>query len=491
MKIISILIISLFCIFSNSTGAQQENIREPAVSGMFYPESSLKLEKMIDKFISSCDMRKKDYKGKVMGIIVPHAGYIYSGNTAAYGFKAVDEDSIKNVILLGSSHRYHLENLTMCDYTIWKTPLGKVGVNKELMKKIKNRTNAQTKNHAFKSEHCLEVEIPFLQRTIKKDFKIVPLLINNYKVKHLIPIAKKMSDILKKEQGLLFVMSTDMSHYYTSEKAVEMDKKVINALENNDLNNLQDLIDSKQGQLCGAGGVMLGLLTLREMGAEEIKCLHYSHSGEISGDNSKVVGYGAFSIVKGKKEKNMGLNTEQKKKLLKIARNTIEEYVKNGEMPQIEVQDEQLKEKRGVFVTLHKNGELRGCIGHIMPEKQLYLAVREMAVQSSTKDPRFPPVTEDEIDELEIEISVLTVPKQVKSADEIELKRDGVIVKKGFKQGVYLPQVAEETGWSKEKFLSSLCYSKAGLQPDAWKNGSTQLLTFQADVFSESDLELK
>ncbi len=179
------------------------------------------------------------------------------------------------------------------------------------------------------------------------------------------------------------------------------------------------------------------------------------------------------------------LNEKQKKILLGIARKTIEEYIRSRKIPEFNVDDPMLKEKRGVFVTLRKKGMLRGCIGYIMPLEELYKAVSQMAIQSSTGDPRFPPVVPGELAEVEIEISVLTVPKRIKSVDEIEMGKHGVIVKRGSNQGVFLPQVATETGWSKEEFLNRLCYDKAHLSQDAWKDKDTEIYTFSAQVFEE------
>ncbi|MCX8082041.1 MAG: AmmeMemoRadiSam system protein A [bacterium] len=179
------------------------------------------------------------------------------------------------------------------------------------------------------------------------------------------------------------------------------------------------------------------------------------------------------------------LTESQKKNLLKIARETLEYVLSGKELPPIECDDPVLKEKRGVFVTLKKNGDLRGCIGYIEGVEPLVMAVRDMAIQSATGDPRFPPVSYKELNDIEIEISVLTPLIKVKDAEEIVLGRDGVVIKKGFRQGVFLPQVAEETGWSKEEFLSNLCMYKAGLPPDAWKERDIEIYTFQAEVFSE------
>lgn len=180
------------------------------------------------------------------------------------------------------------------------------------------------------------------------------------------------------------------------------------------------------------------------------------------------------------------LTDKERKALLNITRQTIEEYVREGKRPTFEVAEPALKEKRGVFVTLHEGGSLRGCIGQIMPVGELYQAVSTMAIESATADPRFPPVSPEELNEIEIEISVLTVPKMIRSIEEIELGRDGVIIKRGMRQGVFLPQVATETGWSKEEFLSHLSQDKAGLEAEAWKDKDTEIFTFQAEVFSES-----
>jgi AmmeMemoRadiSam system protein B/AmmeMemoRadiSam system protein A len=464
-------------------------IRKPAVSGKFYPADPTKLEIMVKGFINSA--KAKVASTEIRGIIVPHAGYIYSGKTAGYGFKILKGREFSTVVLLGPSHHKFLKRLTGCEHKSWTTPLGEVEVDFELLKKLKREIKLDIDNQVFLPEHSLEVEIPFLQQVLKGKFKILPLLINDYRIETLRPIAAKLSKILKNRPGVLLVMSTDMSHYVSSSRAREMDSLVSQTLANNDLKKLQQILTSGQGQLCGAGGVMLGLMTLNELGRLDIERIHYSHSGMSTGDNSRVVGYGAFSIYHKDKERKMELTREQKIRLLKIARETIETYVKEGLKPDLDISDEMLKEERGVFVTLHKDGRLRGCIGNILPMNKLYLAVRDMAVESSTRDPRFPPVREEELKDIDIEVSVLTVPEQVKNADEVVLGRDGVIVKNGFRQGVYLPQVAEETGWTKEKFLSSLCYSKAGLSPDAWKKEGTQLLTFQAEVFGEKELGLR
>ena len=168
-----------------------------------------------------------------------------------------------------------------------------------------------------------------------------------------------------------------------------------------------------------------------------------------------------------------------------MARNTIETFVKTGKAPDITVKDARLNEIEGAFVTIRKHGALRGCIGNIIGQEPLVQTVRDMAVAAASQDPRFPPVTVAELKDIDLEISVLSQPRRIKDASEIEMGKHGVIVSQGKRQGVFLPQVADETGWSKEEFLSELCSQKAGLPADAWKSPDTGLYVFTADVFVE------
>ncbi|HOY09558.1 MAG TPA: AmmeMemoRadiSam system protein A, partial [Candidatus Omnitrophota bacterium] len=177
-------------------------------------------------------------------------------------------------------------------------------------------------------------------------------------------------------------------------------------------------------------------------------------------------------------------------RLIEIARKTIQDHILNGTVMSFQETDPRLSAEEGAFVTLHKRKALRGCIGNIVARGPLYLTVRDMAIAAATQDPRFPAVTKEELDQLDIEISVLSQPRRCRDVREIEMGTHGVIVRKGiFHQGVFLPQVATETGWNREQFLSNLCAHKAGLPPDAWKDPKIQIEIFTADVFSQQDLE--
>ena len=176
--------------------------------------------------------------------------------------------------------------------------------------------------------------------------------------------------------------------------------------------------------------------------------------------------------------------------LLDIARKTIDLYVRAGRKMEVGDVDPRLALNEGAFVTIHKNGQLRGCIGNIVTRKPLYVTVRDMAIAAATEDPRFPKVQPEELGQIDVEVSVLSLPRVIQDVGEIELGTHGVIVSKGpLHYGVFLPQVAEETNWTKEEFLSQLCAQKAHLPPGAWKDPGTKIEVFTADVFSEKELQ--
>jgi AmmeMemoRadiSam system protein A len=239
-------------------------------------------------------------------------------------------------------------------------------------------------------------------------------------------------------------------------------------------------------QLCGGFAVVTTLILAKDLGHNILEVLNYTNSAIVTAKKNKglwTVGYVSCAID----EERAMLNKEQKKKLLRIARNSIETYLKTGKRLEIEEADPVLLKEMGAFVTLHKHGQLRGCIGNLVGRESLYLTVRDMAVEAAVGDPRFPAVELSELKDIELEISVLSPMERISSADKIQLGVHGVLVKKGFNSGVFLPQVATETGWSKEEFMSNLCVHKAGLSPDAWKDKSTEVYIFTAEVFSETE----
>lgn len=184
------------------------------------------------------------------------------------------------------------------------------------------------------------------------------------------------------------------------------------------------------------------------------------------------------------------MDEEAKKELLSIARQAVEAAVRGEKLPEFKSTTDELQTKSGVFVTIKKPGRLRGCIGQFSSKLPLYQTVAEKAVASATQDPRFlaDPITPAELSEIDIEISVLSPMRRIENPLDLELGKHGIYIKRGMRSGCFLPQVAAETGWSKEEFLSNCCWSKAGLKPDAWKDKDTEVNVFTAEIIAEKDV---
>jgi AmmeMemoRadiSam system protein A len=271
-----------------------------------------------------------------------------------------------------------------------------------------------------------------------------------------------------------------------------MDELTLQAIKAIDPKRFFEGCTSRKMEMCGFVPVTTALMLAQMRGIKHVEVLKHANSGDTSGDKSRVVGYSSVIFYSGllgasqsQDDGTKALSKPEKKELLAIARNSIETYVKTGKAPDITIKDERLNEVQGAFVTIRKHGALRGCIGNIVGQKPLSETVRDMAVAASSQDSRFTPLTAEELKDIDVEISVLSKPRRDKEATEIQLGQDDVIVSQGGHQGVFLPQVAQETGWSKEEFLSQLCSQKADLPPDAWKNPETEIYVFTADVFAE------
>jgi len=486
---------------SNLSSSPKEfiNIRNPAVAGAFYPGEASRLEFKINKYLKEVLDKKID--GEVKAIMVPHAGYDFSGGVAAYGYKLLEGKKIDTVIIICNSHTDYFEGIAVDDSDAWETPLGQVEVNKELAEKLVNSSAAINYNgKAHVSDHTLEVQLPFLQVVLKEDFKIVPILFGNSHDSAYKDLAKALKENL--DENDILVISTDMSHYPAYKDANDIDKETLEMIKTGDINKLErhiaaveeKNIPGEQTVLCGVDGVKTAMELYNLADWDSIEILKYANSGDVPiGDKGQVVGYGAMAFlqtVDSREQEESLLNNEQKKMLLNIARTTVETYVKESKAPDFEVNDKRLKWKEGAFVTLHLNGELKGCIGQIVPsDKPLHEVVRDMAIAACSEDHRFKPVSEKELKKIDYEVSVLSVPERIDNWRSIELGKHGVIIKKGFRSGVFLPQVATETGWSLDEYLSQLCYQKAGLPPNCYKDKDTELLVFTAQVFSEDDFK--
>ncbi|MFA5287592.1 MAG: AmmeMemoRadiSam system protein B [Candidatus Omnitrophota bacterium] len=465
-----------------------EERKGPSAAGVFYPEDPVELSAMVDGLISSAAPEKTDQE--IFALILPHAGYGFSGDTAAFGYKLIKGKGYKTVVIIGTGHNYGFNGISVYPKGKFSTPLGEIEVDSDFAAKLLNQDEEiYFEPKAFEKEHSVEVQLPFLQKTLK-NYKIVPIIIGDCTLSSCNKFALLLKEAIGGRKDVLVLVSTDFYHGYDYKEASKIDNLTLSYIENMDAEGLYYGLRDSKLQLCGGFGVVSALILSKEFGENKVKLLKYTNSAEVTNKKTKgtwTVSYASLSISRGKTERAM-LKIEEKKKLLGIARKSIESYLKSGKKLELSEADPFLLKDMGAFVTLKKDGELRGCIGNLIAKNPLYLTVRDMALEAAVSDPRFSPLTLDELKNIDIEISVLSPMQKIDNPDKIRLGIDGVLVRKGFKSGVFLPQVATETGWSKDEFMSQLCSHKAGLAPDAWKDKDTEIFTFTAEVFSEKEL---
>lgn len=463
----------------------EAKIRKPAVAGSFYAGDAKELRQDVQNCFSRC---KNPLMENVQAVIVPHAGYVFSGVTAASAFAAINPDAeYEHIFLLGPSHHVYLGKASVnIGASAYATPLGNVPVDTTLCKDLMEKSDAITyAQEAHESEHCLEVELPFLQYHMKKIPPIVPIIIATQELTTL----KKIADTLKPylNEKNLFVISSDFSHYPACKDAEIVDGLTkdsimtgkVEAFVNATLHNKELGIDHLATSACGMAPIAT-LLMMTENDAK-IKPHHvmYCNSGDSTyGGKDKVVGYHSFVFTT--ETCGFDLTSEDRKQLKSIAYHTIKATLEGKKYEPGRLSDVLLA-KCGAFVSLHKKGKLRGCIGHFGEDMPLYQVVEHMAKAAAFEDPRFCGVTMEELDDIDIEISVLTPMKRIQSIDEFELGKQGIFMRKGYHTGTFLPQVADEVSWTKEEFLGHCSQDKAGIGWDGWK--TAELYTYEAIVF--------
>ena len=503
LKPLIVLLLTIIVVECNSQSGDLQNQncidREPVVAGSFYPDKPEALKNQLESFFARAEYVKT--YDDVLSIIAPHAGYVYSGKVAASSYNQIDPyKEYENIFVIASSHRVMFKGASIYNKGDYVTPLGKVKVNRKLADKLIDENEIFVFNpDAHSAEHSLEIQLPFLQYKMKKDFQIVPIVTGTQTLGEVKKIAEVLAPYFNEKN--LFIISTDFSHYPNYEEAKIVDKttsdailsnsvvKVVDAINENASANVENLVTS----LCGWPAV-LTLLNITERDPE-IRVIHidYQNSGDVLGDKSRVVGYHAIIFTK-KKVQNMSenqfkLTNQEKEKLLQIARTTIDEYLSTGKILKIDKSEltSAMESDCGAFVTLHKAGVLRGCIGRFVSDEPLHAIVQKMAIAAATEDHRFPTVEKDEMSEIDLEISVLTPLKKIDSIDEIEMGRHGIYIKKGFATGTFLPQVAVETGWTREEFLGYCARNKARIGWDGWKDADIYI--YEALVFGEKDIK--
>ena len=488
--------------FSMSRYLEIQKVRKPAVAGSFYPSSGKEIKAMLGDWLHQAD------EGSLppQAVIVPHAGYVFSGEVAASAFSRIPRGhSYKRIFLLGPSHRVGFGGASVDTlYSSAETPLGEVPIDISLGKElIKEGDGVFTfRIDAHDGEHCLEVQLPFLQMVFGEVPPVVPIVIGTERLNILQGIAEVLEPYFNNEN--LFIISSDFSHYPSYEDAKVSDLYLAETISSGGLEEFlqalryigrRDFIGLDTAA-CGANAIAVLLSMMDSQGRDHFSAEHvmYCNSGDSPyGDKDRVVGYN--SIIFTRKEKASQKDTsdhlfnfsdEEKAGMIAAARSSIYSYLDleyEGDDSPVGI----MKEKGyGVFVTLYLDGRLRGCIGRFTSPSSLNSTIREMARSAAFSDPRFPSLSRREAPRVEIEVSVLSPLKKIESIDEFKLGRDGIYMIKGANHGTFLPQVAEETDWNTEEFLGHCARDKAGIGYYGWKEA--ELYTYQTEVVKESEL---
>ncbi len=464
-------------------------IREPVYAGSFYPRNPDDLTGLLDKYTGMAAKTPlslpKD--AALKALILPHAGYVYSGFTAAHASRVLNDTDFEKIIIMGPDHRAGFSNCAVSNVAAYQTPLGNVPVHPDAGA-LKNQYREFFKHfpQANDREHAIEVQIPFLQHYLN-NFQIVPIVMGPGD-----PI--KFTDAIESvlDSETLIVASSDLSHYLPYQQAVETDRTTIGRILDMDVEKLSD----NSNRACG----ILPIVVLTHLATRhnwEPMLLHYSNSGDTAGPKDKVVGYAAIAYFQSSiANPQKGATYMDKKKgevLLKVARKSIADSLSlptpDADTLSKELSDDIFTTRRGTFVTLKINDQLRGCIGNLTADKSLLEGVRDNAINAAFHDPRFPPLSKNEFEKVDIEISLLTEPRKLEfknSGDLLEKLRpdvDGVIIRKGPYSSTFLPQVWEQLP-DKKSFLSHLC-QKAGLSPDEWQRPGLEVMVYQVQYFEE------
>jgi AmmeMemoRadiSam system protein B/AmmeMemoRadiSam system protein A len=481
--------------------------RQPYVAGSFYPDNPDELGSVIKKLMAQAG--QTEIRENVRAIIVPHAGYIFSGEVAAAGFASIgDYKQYENIFIIGSSHRANFPGASIYHRGDYITPLGKVKVNREIAKILTSENeHISYYREAHEGEHSIEVQLPFIQMLFDKSISIIPVIIGTNSIATCEAIAGSLKPWFTSRN--LFIISSDFSHYPGYRDAVRVDRNTSDALiTGNSSKFLRTLRMNMSLGITGLSTSMCGwtaALTLMELasGDEALVFNHicYRNSGDSQyGDRSSVVGYHAIALVdKSFSSKSGGvpeeehkpglfnLSKEEKKTLLSIARRAIKNRLEgiSPAQPESNQLTPILRENCGAFISIYSNDSLRGCIGQFMSDEPLWKVAGNMALSSAFHDSRFPPLTKEEYSSVSLEISVLTPLRKIENIEEIIPGKHGVYIRKDSSSGTFLPQVAEGKGWTREELLGYLSRDKARLGWDGWRDA--EIFIYEAIVFGDQN----
>ncbi len=470
----------------------EAEVRKAYCAGNWYPADSAVLAKNIDDLLARAS--PPTLQQKPIAVVSPHAGYRYSAPVAAAGYRCLDGHTYKRVIVLAFSHqsagRYQGVDVPG-ELTAYRTPLGDVPVDRKVCDALLKSPMFASHPGIDRGEHSLELQLPFLQRVLE-EFRLVPLLVGRMSTEDYAEAAKAIIPWLDDET--LLVASSDFTHFgprYGYEPFTDdvpsrlrmLGDQAAAAIQNCDFDGFVDHLDKTRDTICGRGPItlLLRILSMGE-GGQGVR-VAFDTSGQITGDFSNSVTYQSIVLT----PRSGTLAQQDRDKLLTLARGTVEAKLKGDSLPSPNADQlgQALRADGACFVTLENHGRLRGCIGNMVANGPLFESVMRNAV-SACGDRRFVnnPVTAAELDRLDIEISYLTPMKRVEKTENIIVGRHGLMISKGRRRGVLLPQVPARRGWTRKEFLAQTC-RKAGLRPDAWKQPGAEIYSFEAEVFGE------
>ncbi len=490
--------------FSQSTNPVRahKSVQRSSLAGTWYTDNAEDLKSQIQSFLDSSETTPQE---DIIALILPHAGYAYSGHVAAKAIKALSKP-YKRVIVIGPSHRVAMpEILSLPRVSHYETPLGQVPLDTQLINTLLTYNSVfQSLPIAHKDEHSVQIELPLLQTHLGA-FQLVPIVVGQCSEATLVKAAAMLKSVVNDDT--LVIVSTDFTHYGPRFDYVPFTDNIPDQLKTLDMDAFDIVktlnaraflthIEETGATICGRSSIAILLSMLAPDTQPHL--IDYTTSGALTDDYDNSVSYvsacftGQWTPVpyaENKAATGSALTDHDQQTLLGLARRTIVHYLTHQRAPTPEELDIQItdpiKSKRAAFVTLKKHGQLRGCIGDILPTVPLYQSIINNAIHAAMRDTRFKPVTSSEIKDLHLEISALTVPAPVASYEDIRIGVDGVILQKDAHSAVFLPQVAPEQGWDVSQTLTHLAL-KAGLPSDAWQE-DTRFLVFQAEVFKERE----
>ena len=473
------------------------NCREPAVAGAFYPADSASLCLMVDRFLEAAPSSgdgSPDHSGIIISGIVPHAGYVYSGETAGDFFALLGRErpSVETVVVVSAAHSVPFRGISVSEADCYRTPLGPVPVDRALAARILASHPAAGFDPAYHSgDHTIEVQLPFLQRCLSDSFSIVPILLGQTSRDDLCLLAELLA--AERTSGdIIVIASSDLSHYPPESTADHVDSCTIAAFMNGDPETFLEEVSRLESYgfpglvtcACGSRAIFVILTYNRLAGPVSPVLLHTATSADAGGDPSGVVGYAAaaFRLESSGHTPPDTLSALEKEWLCGLARAVLEASAAGESIDLPDPPSDRLLTPAGAFVTYRSDGNLRGCIGTLRATMPLHETVYEMARAAALEDPRFPPISTSELASIALEISVLTPMQLVPSPDSVRVGIDGLYITDGRRAAVLLPQVSLEFGWSRTDFLEQVCV-KAGLPLDAYLDPSVALYRFRAEVF--------